>query len=469
MTTAPLRKFSTRLIGTVVALSVLTLGGAMPVIYLTVYAFEKRQLDARLVSHAREVASGLPGHAALTTPDLGHSPASIEDELDTRTHYAVVYLPGGGIAAHTAAFGRRAPAWSALPTSTASAPFDLRVRDENVRAVLVPIPSIPGAHLLLAVALSNLEAEAGFLARTLFSVLLVALAWSILMTRWVMQRLLRHHQAITDTVRQVAAGNLSARVPPPQAASDVDQLARDVNEMIARIESLVEGQKRFIAHASHELRSPLTLIYGELSNALRRARDADEYRLAIQEALDSTRELRRTAEQLLTLARVGAEAPRSRLPVDLLAVARRAAQSARELHPGRNVVLRVAGDPVSVMGSQDDLERMVLNLTDNAIRHSPPRGTVLLDVARVEGLARLIVSDDGPGVAAIDADRIFEPFYRSDRDRAEDPGGTGLGLTIVREIAVAHRGEVRLDPSLAAGAGACFVVDLPCAPAGAPG
>jgi two-component system OmpR family sensor kinase len=285
----------------------------------------------------------------------------------------------------------------------------------------------------------------------------------VLVTWRVVRRLTRGHDAITDAARRVAAGDLAARTSLRSGDDEVVQLAHDVDEMVRRLEILVEGQQRFIAHAAHELRSPLTSLYGELQLALRRSRSADEYKSAIEEALDSARRLKALAEDLLALARIGAEREPSQTPVALDEVARNAVSWVSQEAARRGVHVAIDADRSTVLGHAIDLERLLRNLIDNAVRHCPEGGHVRIEARSNGENVELSVIDDGPGVPADERDRVFEPFFRAASERRRDDG-SGLGLAIVREIARVHGGDVTVEDG-PGGKGARFRARLPAAPA----
>ena len=184
--------------------------------------------------------------------------------------------------------------------------------------------------------------------------------------------------------------------------------------MIERLSNLLSAQRVFIAHAAHELRSPLTALYGELALALRRSRDAEEYRRAIEEAFESTRQLKGLAEDLLAVARLGATPPPTVEPIDV----RDALDEAQAIVTAGGAAARASACEVSghcrpALAGHRDLVRLLRNLLENAVRHSPPGGGVRVSLAD-EGRAVVIaVADDGPGrPPRRNAAKIFTPFYR---------------------------------------------------------
>jgi two-component system OmpR family sensor kinase len=227
--------------------------------------------------------------------------------------------------------------------------------------------------------------------------------------------------------------------------------------MIDRLGTLVASQQRFIAHAAHELRSPLTTLYGELSHALRKDRDAATYRQTIEEALDATRKIKVLTEDLLALARLGSSGDEPSEKVLVRDLADAAAKAVAAEAEEREVQIEVQVADVMVSGRRLDLERMLRNVLENAVRHSPRSGMVGIST-RVRGSAVIVqVSDAGPGVPEADRERIFEPFYRGAAERAADVPGAGLGLAIAREIGRMHGGDVRL---VRAESGAVFEIEM---------
>ena len=442
-------------------ITLLTLGGAFAVVSISVNASQQRQLDLALAEEAREEAAEAAalGGDALAISDR---PGPAANDVGPLTKYGALYGPGGELLARTATWQGEAPAQAELPAVDGPS-FNLWAGEEHLRGVHVTIPAHPGVTMLLAAPRSDLDGDARFLTRAMAAVFGMALLWTVLVAVGVVRRLTRGHQTIAAVARRVAAGDLAARIGMRVGDPEVVQLAQDLDLMINRLGLLIGAQQRFIANAAHELRSPLTTLYGELSHALRRPRDAAEYARVIDEALGATRRLRRLTEDLLEVTRVGAT-DAAAMPVDLMEVGEEAAALVAVMAEARGVEVRREGASVRVLGHGHDLVRLLRNLLENAVRHSPAGGTVRLGCAEVAGGVVVRVSDEGPGVAAAERERIFEAFYRGDRERAANDGGTGLGLTIAHEIARAHGGALRLE---ADGPGACFVVELPMAGADA--
>jgi signal transduction histidine kinase len=266
---------------------------------------------------------------------------------------------------------------------------------------------------------------------------------------------------LTATAGEIARTRDPSRsVPQPEADDEVAELARTFDEMLRALDAeraetaaMLTQQRRFVADASHELRTPLTSVLANLE-LLAESLDGDEGDAA-RSALRSSRRMRRLVADLLLLARTDVGRESARAPVDLAQLVVEAAGELGPVSEGHDVALDA--QPVVVMGARDDLLRLVINLLENAVRHTPPGTHVTVSTAPGAGhTARLVVCDDGPGVPPDLAPRLFERFVRGAGDRG---GSSGLGLSIVQAVADAHGGEVVLDTP--AGGGTRFVVTLP--------
>ncbi len=264
-------------------------------------------------------------------------------------------------------------------------------------------------------------------------------------------------EAIRAQVAEVSASALDRRVPVPATGDEIDRLARTMNEMLDRLEASAHRQRAFVADASHELRSPMTVIRTSLEVGLARPDAADWPGLARGWLAQQSR-LERLVDDLLVLARADEALPvaaPSIVDIDDLVL-----REARDLHARSTVridVTQVSGG--RVRGDAEQLRRVVANLLDNAERHAA--SAVGCTVSQADGVVELVVSDDGPGVPAADRERIFQRFVRLDEARDRRTGGVGLGLAIVRDLVTTHGGTVDLADRN--GSGTRFVVRLPAA------
>jgi signal transduction histidine kinase len=253
----------------------------------------------------------------------------------------------------------------------------------------------------------------------------------------------------------------SEQIPHPEAEDEVSELARTLEAMLASLDaarSETEGalarQREFVADASHELRTPLTSVLANLE--LLEEELTGEQRETAASALRSSRRMRRLVADLLLLARADAGRQAPHIPVDLSEVV---TDAASELEPvaGDHEISIDAPAGARVEGARDELHRLVLNLMENALRHTDPGTAVEATVERRNGEVVLSVEDDGPGIPFDQREKVFERFYRGS---GEHSGSSGLGLSIVRAVAESHKGSVRLEEPLD-GRGARFVVRLP--------
>ena len=440
-------------------LSLATLGGAFTVVSYAVNRSQQRQLDDALISAAHDEAaeiffSDVDDERPPVVSDL---PGPAANDVGPLPKFVAVYRPDGRLASSTVNFSDQVPPMASIGNSNGRC-FDLLVAGQKLRAVVVGIPNVPGSTLLMAVPSADLDGDANFLAFAMVIVFAVALAWTAAIAWWIAGRLTRAHRDIVATTQKVAAGDLSARVTGDGGAADPDGLGRNINEMIERLALLLRGQQQFIAQAAHELRSPLTMLYGELSFALRRERGAEEYRKTIDAALVASRSLKILAEDLLSLARLGTESMAPADEIRLTDVISAAVASVSDEATRGNVGIEVTGPDATLLGRSGDLARLFRNLLENAVRHTPSGGVVAVQSRVSHADVTVQVRDQGAGVRQTERERIFEPFFRGSSERAAANVGAGLGLTIARDIARLHGGDVDVvdDGRI----GGCFVVRL---------
>ncbi|MGH9770036.1 MAG: sensor histidine kinase [Blastocatellia bacterium] len=266
---------------------------------------------------------------------------------------------------------------------------------------------------------------------------------------------------MTARAERISADNLHERLPVKNKNDELGRLALVFNELLARIKSSFDGMRQFTADASHELRTPLAIIRGEADVALSQGREPGEYRETLAIIQDEARLLSGIVEDMLALARADAGQRRLKLEGfyfnDLI---EECVHSARALALNKSLSLNFeSSDDTTFCGDEDLLRRMVINLLDNAIKYTPDGGSVSLKLWREDGRINLRVTDNGIGIPAEAAARVFERFYRVDKARTRAEGGSGLGLPIVKWIAEAHHGSVSLES--APERGSSFTVSLP--------
>jgi two-component system, OmpR family, sensor kinase len=289
-------------------------------------------------------------------------------------------------------------------------------------------------------------------------------------------RAMRPISSLTAAAREIASTrDPSRRMPTLRSDDEVAELARTLEQMLRSLdqarsetEQAMQRQREFVADASHELRTPLTSILANLEllqASLEEGGDGEDH-AAVGSALRSSHRMSRLVADLLLLARADAGRTSARRECDLAEIAAGALAEVRPVAAGHEISLD-AGDPVAVEGNPDELHRMVLNLLDNAVRHTPEGTEVKLGVGREDGRAVLEVTDNGPGIPAGMKDQVFGRFVRGAGPADQAGGdGTGLGLAIVEAVATSHGGDA--EAGSAPQGGARFTVHLPAIGAPSP-
>ncbi len=426
-------------------------------------ALEKR-LDDTLISQANTAAVLFQDEIEEMKGDLAKAAAEAVSEMRLRGSTVAVF-DGSKMLAASAPVVR--PELEAVAAQAAAAP-------EPDLVLTMPLSGRHGAraavhrittdrtYLALAVEpLDSIVASLNVVRRVLLFGMPVLLVLAGIGGYWLSTRSLAPLGWMAEQARQISGSNLHARLEIGQAADELTVLAASFNELLARLDQSFESMRRFVADASHELRTPISVIRGEADVALSHDRPAAEYRESLAIVLDESRRLSRLVDDLLNLAR--ADAGHVRLQVrdfyfnDLIAECCRSVQT---LAAARHIELecRTAGD-VPFRGDEELLRRLVVNLLDNAIRYTPDGGKVSAELEAYGPDVRVRVSDTGVGIAPEAASHVFERFYRADKARSRADGGFGLGLPIVKWIAESHHGDVQLTSHPESGS--VFTVTLP--------
>jgi signal transduction histidine kinase len=263
---------------------------------------------------------------------------------------------------------------------------------------------------------------------------------------------------MVSAARAMARGDYGRRVTAT-SRDEVGELARAFNAMAAELEEVDRMRKDLVANVSHELRTPISALRALLENLIDGVEPVE--RSTLETTLRQVERLGGLVEQLLELSKLeSGTVPLKRARIDLRPVVEQVLDETRPQAERRDVVVALdSAAPVELAADEHRLHQVVANLVSNAIRHSPKGGRVTLRVAAHDGTARLEVLDEGPGIPAEEAERVFERFYRSDHARAATEGGSGLGLAIARWIVELHGGTIRAEE--AEPHGCRMVVELP--------
>ena len=342
---------------------------------------------------------------------------------------------------------------------------ELTVRGNHLRGVVLPFGEGNKFRILYALTRRSVDDDLRFLGEVFTGLFLAALVITGVFSRLLGARLAREVDLLARVAQAVARGELGVRVGSrTQGSLELRQLGEDMDRMIVQLGELMASQRTFVSHAAHELRSPLATLRGQLQLALRRTRSAEEYRETIEDSLGEVESLIALAEDLLVLARVQGGPSIQDSSVLLGDLVRDAMRMARGFAEARGILFEellpedVMG--LRVRGARADLARALRNLIDNAVTHSPAQGLVRLEATLREGAVEVAVCDHGAGVPSGDIAKLFSPFFRGSKEQSGEIQGTGLGLTIVREIARSTGGDVFLDTDHRSGARFVLVLSL---------
>jgi signal transduction histidine kinase len=290
---------------------------------------------------------------------------------------------------------------------------------------------------------------------------LLAVLLALVLGIVISQRMAAPLVRLTHAASAIAGGNLEQQVPV-RGGDEIGQLGTAFNQMASSLAEAEALRRNMVADVAHELRTPLTVIQGNLQAMLEGVFPMDAEQVA--SIYDETRLLTRLVDDLRDLALADAGQLRlERLPVDLAETARTATANFAAAADAAGVALACdAPDPAMTLGDADRLAQVLRNLFGNALRHTPAGGQVSVRVQRSGDLVRLDVVDTGTGIAPEDLPHVFDRFYRADKSRSRRGGGAGLGLAIVRQLVLAHGGNITVKSAL--GAGTVFTVVLPALP-----
>ena len=291
-------------------------------------------------------------------------------------------------------------------------------------------------------------AEVDITLRRLFSLMLyslpVALLLSVGMGWFIAGRSLRPVDTITRSARQITASNLGLRLEVPPTNDEIARLSETLNEMIARLETSFAQIRQFTSDASHELKTPLAILMGELEVALRRPLKEEEYRVTLGSCLEEVERLTHVVQGLLELSRAETgQVTILREHVRLSALLADVCDDVMLIAETKHIDLVTNISPhISITGDRIRLHQALLNVIENAVKYTPVGGGVRIELDLAEGRARVVVADSGIGIPQDQLPFIYDRFFRVDKARSQNILGTGLGLSIVKWIVDAHDGTI---------------------------
>ena len=413
-----------------------------------------REMHAAVTSLAAEInVTETPGGLLITHPDL-------DDFAQPNDAVVRIYDLTGGLQEQT----RNAPYLGPPRTGVA--------HEGSLRVVTAPIISSSGnvaAYVQYARSDEHVDSTIERLWLFIAAGVIGGVVLACLAGLAIASRAMRPVASLTAMAGEIASTRDPSRhMPQPEVDDEVGELARTLEEMLRSLdaarterEGAMQKQREFVADASHELRTPLTSVIANLEllqASLAEGRNSEEREMA-DSALRSSRRMSRLVSDLLLLARADAGRVGERTDCDLAEIAGNAAAEVAAIAGDRRLTVE-NGRPVPVRGNPDDLHRMVVNLLDNAVRHTPDGSTIELRLDGDGSRAVVAVADDGPGIPEEIREQIFDRFVRGSGPADTSVGaGTGLGLAIVRAVAKSHGGQVEVTSSPLGGA--MLTVTLP--------
>jgi heavy metal sensor kinase len=281
---------------------------------------------------------------------------------------------------------------------------------------------------------------------------------------WVARRALAPLDTVASAARRVNIVTLDTRLPVRGTGDQLDEVTTAFNETLANLETAVDEMRQFSSALAHELLTPLAALRGEIELSLLQSRSEAEWRSKAASQIEEIDKLTRLVNQLLTLARAeSGEIRLAREPVDLAAMVATVTEQLEPVAQAGDLTLRCDVDqPATVMGDRRWLERLLLNLLDNAMKYTPRGGHIRVTVSCASGRARIDVRDTGTGIPSDALPHIFRRFYRVDPSRSSAVEGAGLGLSLSKWIVDRHDGHI--DVQSEPGHGSTFTVWLPMPP-----
>ncbi|GLV56828.1 two-component sensor histidine kinase [Dictyobacter sp. S3.2.2.5] len=445
------------------------------------YQYLERSLEASVDTdlglRSQQIASSLVLHQGTITlhdPTLAlpgldpavHGTDTISSEVNQGTLVRLLDAHGK-LLGETPAFHTLQAPKSSVTQPLQGTPWQgtvLSTSDQEVRLYSRTLTSAgkPLAVIQVGESLATLHALLHQLVAALLAVGALVLVSCALGSYWLAGRSFAPMKQLAETASKIQAGDLHQRVPVPPVRDEMQYLALTLNRMLDSLDESFSRQRRFVADASHELRTPVTVIRNKADVALKKSRTPQEYSIVLQGISAETERLSQLISDLLALARGDeGQAQFEHETVRLDTLIESVVANAEELAHKRNIRLSIQTlPPVTLLGDEARLIQMMLNLLDNAIRYTNPGGSVQVDLLVNVSEVQFIVQDTGIGIAPEHLPHIFERFYRADPSRTRTrSSGTGLGLSIVEWIVRKHEGSIEVSSQV--GQGSCFIVHLP--------
>lgn len=342
-----------------------------------------------------------------------------------------------------------------------NANINVNEKPSSFRTFTTPVMEYKRLSYIVQVA-SPLSQQYAVLRNLAFS-LLFLLPLTVILTGlsgvFLVQLTLKPVDQMIETIHQITAENLKLRLKIPSTKDEIESLAKTFNQMISRLDEAFTSQRQFMEDISHELKTPLSVLKGELEVTLKRIRSAQEYETALHSSLEEVNRLAGIVENLLTLARFDAKTTTLHAEfINLNLLIKDAIEAIQVLAVQKDIVLQFnSAHTADIFADKNQLKRLVLNILDNAIKYTPSGGRISIDLRQGKNSVDIDIADTGIGIPESDLPHIFDRFYRVDKSRSTI--GFGLGLSIAQSIAMAHGGKISAKANFPQGT--VFTISLP--------
>jgi len=367
--------------------------------------------------------------------------------------------------------------------SKGSNTFETNRTIENTPLRIMTFPVVENGHVTKIVQIaSSLEGVEDALNK-LFLILIISVPSTLILAslggQFLAHKALKPVDDITQTARMITSKNLNRRINPPKVKDEISRLIETFNEMISRLDQSFQQMKQFSSDASHELKTPLTILKGEVEVMLRKERTSHEYQQTLKSNLEEINRMSQIVEDLLTLSKADTgEIGLNKEDINLTEILNEVVAQMNRLASSKKLDLSSSNhdENIHLFGDALRLRELFINLIENGIKYTEEGGSIRIFLQKVSSarnqsgwlerekgeLVKIIVSDTGIGIAQEDQERIFDRFFRVDKARSREQGGSGLGLSICKWIVEAHQGDIEVESEL--GKGSSFIVRLPLSP-----
>jgi heavy metal sensor kinase len=342
----------------------------------------------------------------------------------------------------------------------------------NAPLRIITFPVLENSHIAKIIQVASSLEDVEDALNTLFIILMVTVPLALMIAslggQFLAYKALKPVDNITQTARLITSQNLNQRIKPPKVKDEIARLIETFNEMISRLDQSFRQIKQFTSDASHELKTPLTILKGEVEVTLRKERESPEYQQTLKSNLEEINRMSQIVDDLLLLSKADSgELRLNKEDLNLTEILNEVVSQMNILAQSKRLRIETSNhqEEVHIFGDALRIRELFLNLISNGIKYSEEGGSIRISLVKDNRydlrnpLVKIIVSDTGIGIAEEDQKRIFDRFFRVDKARSREQGGSGLGLSICKWIVEAHQGEIEVESEI--GKGSSFIVKLP--------